>query len=223
MKICAHRLLPAVLLAAFVTSGAAGFEGRMIFERTVPPDFAHTIVYQVKGDRNRVEVMSDGVKTFMTDTAKEETTVILEDERMYVVLPSLAPMSDGAPLQRTDETASLLGRTARKYLYESDEGTTELWLAEGLGKYTGFGEGFARPPKHIPGEDVPPPPPPRDWEFAVAGTDLFPLRVISRDSQGRVIFRLEAKAIHSGPMDDRLFAPSSNYKKVEPWPKYSEA
>jgi hypothetical protein len=223
MKIRAHRLMSAVFLAACLDAGAAGFEGRVIFEREVPPAFPHSIVYQVKSDRNRVEVVREGVKTFMTDVAKEETTAILEDERMYVVLPSLAPRPDDAPLQRTDETATLQGRTVRKHVHVADDETTELWLAEGLGKYTGFGEGFERPPKHIPGEDVPEPPPPRPWEFALAGTDLFPLRVITRDAGGRVIFRLEAKAVQPEPLNDRLFAPSSNYQKVEPWPKYSEA
>ena len=221
----AHRLLPAVLLAAFLcfASGAAGFEGRVIFERAETPTFAQTIVYRVKGDRNRVEVMVDGVKTFITDVAKEQTTVILEDERMYVVLPSLAPIPDAPPLVRTEETASLLGHAVRKYLFESEGETTELWLAEGVGKYTGFGEGFARPPKHIPGVDVPQPPPPRAWEFALAGTEFFPLRVVTRDSAGRVIFQLEAKAIDRELMDDRLFAPTSNYKKVDAWPNYGEA
>jgi hypothetical protein len=48
---------------------------------------------------------------------------------------------------------------------------------------------------------------------------LFPLRVVTRDEFGREIFRLEAKAITPQSVDDRLFAPSPTYKKLENWPE----
>ena len=107
----------------------------------------------------------------------------------------------------------------QKYVVTADEGTTELWLAESFGKYTGFGEGFEKPPAHVPGVDVPVPPGPRAWEYALAERSLFPLRVITRDWDDREIFRLEVRTIVPQSLDDRLFAPSPTYKKVENWPK----
>ncbi len=221
MKTSAISLLAAALLASGVARGAA-FEGKLILERGEPPEPPHAISYRVKGDRNRIDVMRNGVKTFMSDTGKKETTVILEDERKYLILPALSPLPDGPLLEKTEETVKLFGFIAQKYLFVSDEGTTELWLVEGLGKYPGFGEGFERPPQHIPGVDVPESPPPRGWEYALAGTDLFPLRVVTRTDAGRVIFRLEVMEITPEVENDRLFVPTSNYKHVYDWPKREE-
>lgn len=197
----------------------APFEGRVIFLRAELGGAPHDIIYRVKGDRNRVEVMKDRVTTFLTDSKKAQTTVILEDDMAWLVLPALAPRPETPRLEKTDETAAVLGVPVRKYLVTGEEGTTELWLAEGFGKYTGFGEGFAPPPVHIPGVDVPEPPDPRDWEYALAGKPLMPFRVSTRDSFGREVFRIEVRSITSQTLDDRMFGPSSTYRKLENWPK----
>lgn len=218
MKPSAFWFLASLWLGAAAAMGAP-FEGRIQFLRAELGGTAHDIVYRVKGERNRVEVMRDRVTTFLTDTKKAQTVVILEDDMAWLVLPALAPNADIPLLEETDEIATMLGVPVRKFTVSSDEGTTELWLAEGFGKYTGFGEGFAPPPVHIPGIDVPEPPEPRDWEYALAGRPLFPLHVSTRDNFGREVFRLEAKSITPQPLDDRMFGPSSTYRKVETWPK----
>jgi hypothetical protein len=197
----------------------AQFEGRLLFQRIEPPAGAHDIIYSVKGDNVRVEVVRDRIKTFITDTAKQQTTVIMEDDMAYLNLPSLAPLPDAPPLEKTDETAMIHGHPAQKYLLETDEGRTELWLAEGFGKYTGFGEGFEQPPPQLPNVDQPEPTLPWTWEYALAGRPLFPLRVVTRDSGGRDLFRLEVKAITPQPLHDRLFLPSPNYKLLDSWPE----
>ena len=210
--------LLALFLAAVATLPAAPFEGRINLQRATVPDEPHDLIYRVKGDRNRVEVMRDRVTTFLTDTKTRKTTVILEDDMAYLILPSFEASRDGPILEKTGEKAALLGYPVQKYVVGSDEGTTELWLAEGFGKYTGFGEGFEKPPGHVPGVDVPLPPDPAPWEWALMGQPLFPLRVVTRDDSGRETFRLEARTIVPQPLHDRLFLPSSTYRKVETWP-----
>jgi len=207
-----------IFLLAVTALPAAPFEGRINLQRATVPDAPHDLIYRVKGDKNRVEVMRDRVTTFLTDTTTRKTTVILEDDMAYLILPSLEPARDGPFLEKTEEKATLLGHPVQKYVVESDEGTTELWLAEDFGKYTGFGEGFEKPPVHVPGVDVPLPPDPAPWEWALMGQPLFPLRVITRDDSGREVFRLEARTIVAQPLHDRLFLPSSTYRKVETWP-----
>jgi hypothetical protein len=194
MKTSAISLI--LVLASAIAHGAQ-FEGRLLIQRAEPPESGHQIIYSIKGDKVRVEVIRDRVTSY----------------------PSLAPSSDAPKLEKTDETTKIHGYTAQKYLLTSDEGKTELWLAEGFGKYTGFGEGFEKPPIQEANVDVPDPVVPWAWEWALAGQPLFPLRVITRDSNGSEIFRLEVKEIHPQPLSDGLFRPSSNYKKLDSWPE----
>jgi hypothetical protein len=207
------------LLLASTIVRSAPFEGRLLIERAEAPAKPHQIIYSIKGEKVRVEVIRDRVNSFLTDTAKQETITIMEDDMAYLAQPSLAPSSDAPKLEKTEETTKIHGYPVQKYIVNSDEGKTELWLAEGFGKYTGFGEGFEKPPIQEANVDVPDPVVPWAWEWALAGQPLFPLRVITRDSNGSEIFRLEVKEINPQPLSDGLFRPSSNYKKLDAWPE----
>jgi len=206
-----------LLLASTMVRGAS-FEGRVLLERIEPPKDPETIICSVKGDLVRTEVVRERVKTFITDTEKQETLVILEDDMAYVSLPALSPTPEAPRLEKRAETATILGRSVQKYVVTSEEGEAELWLAEGFGKYTGFGDGFEAPPESTD-LDEPMPEGPWAWEWALAGKPLFPLRVVVRDGAGGVILRIETKAITADPLNDRLFSPSPNYKALESWPE----
>lgn len=218
MKNPARWLLAILLLASAIVHGAP-FEGRVLLQRTEAPGEPNTIIYSVKGDKVRVEVVRERVNSFLTDTTTKETTVIMEDDMAYLVLSSLAPLPDGPKLEKQGETMKLLGVSAQKYVLTSSEGTTELWLAEGFGLFAGFGDGFEKPPAQKPNVDLPDPVVPWAWEYALGGQPLFPLRVVTRDDAGREILRIEVKEISSAPLDVRLFSPSRNYKKLDTWPQ----
>jgi len=217
MKTPAILLLVTLLLAPSLVQ-AAPFEGRVLLQRTETPGEASTIIYSIKGDRVRVEVIRERVNSFLTDTTKKETTVVMEDDMAYLILASLAPLPDGPKLEKTGEATKLLGVPVQKYVLTSDEGKSELWLAEGFGLFAGFGEGFEKPPAQKPNVDLPEPVVPWEWEYALGGQPLFPLRVVTRDATGREIFRLEVKEVTPAPLDLRLFSPSRNYKKLDTWP-----
>jgi hypothetical protein len=207
-----------VLLVSAALRGAP-FEGRILMQRVEPPAPAHDIICSIKGDKIRVEVIRERVNTWITDTTKHETTAIMEDDMAYIVMASLEPLADTPKLEKTGEKTKIHGYDVEKYVMETDDGKTELWLAAGLTKYTGFGEGYEKPPPQEPNVDLPDPAMPWPWEYAIARQSLFPLRVITRDAGGNVIFQLEAKAITPAELSDRLFLPSPNYKKVDSWPE----
>jgi hypothetical protein len=219
----------AILCLLFVSlvaraGAAAAFEGRLHLQRSElseDPEKAgklgdpHDIIYSVKGDHIRIEIIRDRVNTFLMDSAKMETITIIEDDRAYVVGSALATHADAPKLEKTDETDKILDQPVRKYVVNSpDEGKSELWLMEGAGLFLGFGDGYERASESIDVDpDAPEPLGPRAWEYALARQPLFPLRVITKDETGTVIFKLEAKAITPQPLSERLFAPSPNYNK----------
>ena len=53
------------------------------------------------------------------------------------------------------------------------------------------------------------------WERALAGKELFPLRVVSLDKGGKQTFRMEATAIDRKSLPDSLFAPPAGYQKFD--------
>ena len=112
-----------------------------------------------------------------------------------------------ATLEKTGEKQKMLGYDAVKYVSTYQGKKTDLWLAEGLGKFMsmesvnpmgGGSRGGGQP-----------------WERALAGQELFPLRVVTYDAGAREEFRMEATAIEKKSLPDSLFTPPAGYQPIE--------
>src|SRR5690606_21257588 len=104
-------------------------------------------------------------------------------------------------------TAKILGYTATKYISTGDGTKTDLWLAEGLGTFMGFNTNPMAGGRRKAA--------PQAWERALAGKELFPLRVTGRDKSGRESFQLEVTAIDKTSLPDSLFVPPAGYQKFD--------
>jgi hypothetical protein len=216
------RFLPcllAVALAAPAALTAAQFEGKVAFKITPGKGQPQEIAYQIKGDKMRLEMpqgAAGGMGGMIIDTKKREMTLVMEAQRMYVVqaMPEPGAAAPGeraveAPtLEKTGEKQTILGYAAEKFLSTHQGGKTELWLAEGLGTFASppmsSGRGAAR--GGAPGG--------QGWERALAGKELFPLRVVSHDKDGNE-FRMEATAIEKKVLPDSLFSAPAGYQKLD--------
>lgn len=201
-------LSPAVLMAA-------SFEGKVTFQMTSGRNQPQDITYNIKNDKLRIDLPGQhGMGGMIMDLTKRESTILMDQQRMYMTMamPDVAAASNqkakkkaDTKLEKTGETETILGYPATKYLATSGNDTTELWLAEGLGTFMSFnqsnpmmgGRGRGNAPVQQP------------WERALAGKDLFPLRVTGKD------FKLEATAIDKAPVSDALFAPPADYQKFD--------
>jgi hypothetical protein len=56
---------------------------------------------------------------------------------------------------------------------------------------------------------------PQGWEQALAGKELFPLRVVGKDKSNRESFRMEVTAIQKETLPDALFTPPADYKSFD--------
>ncbi len=205
--------LLALLLLVPAALPAASFEGKVVFKTTVDRGKSEEISYLMKGGKLRIEVPGQKeMGGMIIDVAKKETIMIMAEPRMYLVmaLPDVAAQAaaasaDDAKLEKTGETVKLLGYVAEKYITTAQGKKTELWLAQGLGSFMSLPDsnpmGGARPEQA--------------WERALAGKDLFPLRVVSHDQGGKENFRMEATAIDRTPLPDSLFAPPAGYQKLD--------
>ena len=235
MKTILRLFLTSVLLVPAALS-AASFEGKVSFKMTSGRDKPVEMTYNIKGDKIRMEMPAQkGMGGMIMDTTKREMTMIMDEQKSYMVmaLPQAAvdaieKRDEDVKLEKTDETEKILGYTATKYiLTEKNNNETELWLAEGLGTFMGFNKN----PMGGRGRGTPAP----AWERALEGKELFPLRVVGREkgrsradkgkssdkakgkdaTAGNESFRMEVTAIDKASLPDSLFSPPAGYQKFD--------
>ena len=110
-------LAPAALLAA-------PFEGKVNFKISSGRGPAEQIGYQVKGGKIRIEVAGQTeLGGFILDVAKKQTLVIMDAQRMYMVMEmpdvtaqAAAAKPGEATLEKTGEKQKMLGYDAVKYV-----------------------------------------------------------------------------------------------------------
>lgn len=206
--------LLALLVLSPVAGLAASFEGKVNFKLSAGRAPAEQIGYQVKGTKIRLDLAGQAeVGGIIMDLTKQQTLVIMDAQRMYMVmkLPDVTAQAASTPpgeakLEKTGEKEKILGYAAVKYVSTHAGKKTDLWLAEGLGKFMAMESlqpmgGAARTPE--------------PWERALAGLELFPLRIVSYDTSAREEFRLEATAIEKKSLPDSLFNPPAGYQPLD--------
>src|SRR5574339_546607 len=78
-------LTSAVLLPAALS--AASFEGKVSFRMTSGRDKPMDITYNIKGDKIRMEVPDQkGVGGMIMDTSKREMTIMMDEQKRYMVM-----------------------------------------------------------------------------------------------------------------------------------------
>lgn len=209
------RLLLASIALIPAAAFAASFEGKVNFKMTSGRGQSQEIAYNIKGDKIRVEIPGQkGFGGMIMDTTKKEMTMIMDEQRMYMTMAmpeaavrAMEKPNEDVKLEKTGETEKILGYTATKYLVTHDNTTTDLWLAEGLGTFMGFSNNNPMGGRR---SSVP-----QSWERALAGKELFPLRVVGHDKGGKENFRMEVTAIEKQTLPDSLFAPPAGYQKFD--------
>ena len=146
------------------------------------------------------------------------TLIMMDAQKMYMVRAMPEPTQEkktekvvpGQKLEKTGETERILGYSAEKYISSGNNGSSDLWLAEGLGTFMAYSAGGPaggrRGGSTASGEE---------WERALAGRELFPLRVVSHNKEGKEISRMEVTAIEKKSQPDSLFTPPDDYQKMD--------
>ena len=145
-----------------------------------------TMTYFMKDGLIRMEMEAEKGQTavVLLDFAKHEMTMLMPQQKMYMVhpLPDPAKTGPGAPgaaaqpdVQLTGQYETILGYKCEKIVVKSGKNVSEIWGAEGLGVYMSPGMGG-------PGRGRPAPR--SAWETELASRGFFPLRVVTHDASG---------------------------------------
>lgn len=204
-------LLPGSLLAA-------SFEGKVNFKITTERGKAQEMSYQIKADKMRIEVPSqkEGAAMIM-DLGKRQTIMLMDEQKMYMVMAmpdapagqAPEPKGEEAKLEKTGLKETILGYVAEKFITTSQGKKTEMWLAEGMGTFMSMPAGGPMGGSRKGGSTG------QEWERALAGKDLFPLRVVGHGDNGKETFRMEVTGIEKKSLPDSLFAPPDGYQKFD--------
>jgi hypothetical protein len=219
------KLLP-LLLAFFVPSLvlAAGFEGKVTMKMTGPKGAPPAMTFSIKEGFSRIDMIgAEGRNAaVILNAAKQEMTILMLDQKMYMTqaIPkpaaaaTAAGISEGAAgtaVEVTTTKEKILGYDCVKYVAQTKEGTSEIWVTDQLGAFLGFGGGAAMGGgRRGPGASAPAP---QGWEQALAGKGVFPLRVVTT-AGGKESFRLEATNVEKASLPDSAFSAPADFRNL---------
>jgi hypothetical protein len=213
-------LLAILALALPAAHSTEPFEGKVTMKISGPDQADHEISYTIKG--SRVLITMGAMGSVIMDRERNEITMLMPQQRMYMVQPIPQPPPDsqaptGAPddvsMQVTGVTDKILGYACTKYLLKSKKSTTELWLTDQLGSFAGFGPGAGGGPMGGAGRGRAAAP--QAWEEALRGKNFFPMRIVAVAANGTESFRLEVTSIDRQAVDDSDLAPPADWKKLD--------
>jgi len=212
-------LLLAAALAAPAALLAADFEGRVTMKLTGPRELPPTMHYSIKGTATRIDLTAPGDAgrvAMLTDSTKQEMTILMLDQKMFMTqpIPKVTPAGsiDAATVEKTSVTEKILGYDCVKYLSTSKGTTTELWVTEQLGSFAGLdggnpmsGMGGGRGGRAASTA--------QSWEKALSGLNAFPLRVVSLEG-GKETFRMEATAVEKKSLPASTFVAPDGFQDL---------
>jgi hypothetical protein len=211
-------VVAAIAFLAPVALPAASFEGKVKMLMTSTNERPMPITMSLKPGFMRMEMQAEGQTVSMImDQAKGTATVLMPDAQMYMVhqLPKADANAEGnktsgVTIEKTSEHEKILGYDTTKYIAKAKDSTTEAWVTDQLGTFMGLGGGNpmggsgGRHQQRGGGSGD------QAWEEAFRGQEMFPLRVVSKATDGKV-FKMEATAVDKVALPATEFTPPKEY------------
>jgi hypothetical protein len=219
-------LLYAAFLAAVPSLFAADFEGKVTMKLSGARELPPSLTYSIKGTATRIDLTAPGEAgrvAMLTDSTKQEMVILMLDQKMFMTQP--IPKVSGASvaaagslpestLEKTAVTEKILGYDCVKYTSKSKSGTTELWVTEQLGSFSGLGGGNPLTGGLSGGRgSASANASASAWEKALAGLNAFPLRVVSTEG-GKESFRMEATAVDRQTIPSAAFVAPTDFQDL---------
>jgi len=212
-KTAARLVLIAAVFLGFLAPAhaAAAFEGRMKMQMETRKGEKTFVNYAMKGKRLRTEIPTgDQQMVGLLDWEKREMLMLMPGQQMYMamelkdvpMMDQVEKSQDSTTLEKTSETATIVGREATKYIARDGKNVTELWLTSGLGSWFNMSGGSPMKPKKL-----------SDWEKEMIAKGLFPLRMVTLDKKGKPDLTMEVVELSPQKLDDSLFVPPAGYTR----------
>jgi len=197
-----------VAAAAFTFTNscyAQSFEGKVTFN-VFDDDKAHLMEYLIKGNKFRFDSNEEGRQGAMImDIATKQIMIIMPEQKMYMVMQTPDTKTEtgytedkekDTKFEKTGETKEILGLTAEKWVYKSEDHQGEAWMAKGMGSFKLFDNPMNKQrPK---------------WQKEIVEEGYFPLLVYDN---GKKVY--EVTSIEKKSLDESLFEVPAGFQKME--------
>ena len=162
-----------------------------------------------KDDTNGEEEKDESVVSIL-DVEKMEMTTLMASEKMYMVLKMPAAVmkevdktKNENPFKPTGRKETIAGVEAEEYAGQTGKTWTEIWVTKELGQIMMSGGGKPNSKGNA-------------WDSFLSSENYFSLRTISRAKAGAPEdMRMETTKVERTHLDDSLFVPPPDYKKME--------
>ena len=192
---------------------AQGFEGFVKYKLESEGETTYMKYYSKGKDVRMVPEMESMPMQGAILFKDGKTYVIMDQQKMYMEFnmdkfdmqqsdPSeKAEEGDFKAPQKTGETKDILGYTAEKWVFEDDEYTSEVWVAEGLGDFNMMTSPMGK-------ENMP------DWYSDLTNGGFFPMLVVAKDASGKTVGKMEVVEINEESLSSDMFEIPSSYQKM---------
>lgn len=223
-----NRIIAFALLSPLALV-AADFEGTVTMNVTGTREQAVPINFSMKPGFTRVDMNAGGHSGGMImDLAKREMIILMPEQKMYMVQPMrpsegqkmdepVAQTGD-VTIEKTGEHEKILGYDTTKYIAKGKQGTSEIWVTDELGMFSGLGAGgapgggqrgmFGRRGGNHNASGA------QGWEEAFKGKQAFPMRVITTGADGKQS-KMEVTAVDKKSLPDSVFQPPADFRKFD--------
>lgn len=214
-SLCRGWLVTALaVLTLNAVSAADSFEGRIHMDVTSGRKEKVGIDYAMKDGKMRMDPQMDarhgggGVGIIMNLPGQEMIILMNQGgQKMYMrrPIPQATPQAGQhqggkmpSPPVKTGRTETIAGYSATEYTTTTEKGEkVEFWLAKGLGPFMSMSGG-----NPMMGQSQPP----AGWETFARDGNAFPMRVVTYDSKGTEIARMEVTKVDKTSLPDSLFS-----------------
>ena len=202
-------------------SYAQSFEGKIVMQITSKDqDRPQTIDYYCKGSKIRFEGKGaeGGGGAMVMDTKDYSALIIVPQQKMYMtysyknllgaasdtVKNKMQTEMEKGNIKMTGETKEINGFPCEKWVYKDDEGKSgEAWMTKGIKNFFFFSNPM-KPENNEP-----------EWQKKLTQEGYFPMMVVSKDEDGNIDSKMEVTSIEKKSLDDSLFNPPADYKKMD--------
>lgn len=202
----------ALLIAAPTLFSAENFEGRIKMTMSGPGGASVPTTFSIKPGFTRMDMEMQGMTmATIIDQAKNTAYMLMPQQQMYMVreIPKADEKADkGADdvtVDKTNEHAKIAGYDTTKYIVKSKDSTSEVWVTDQLGTFTGMNTGGPGARRSSAGQA---------WEKAFRGKSAFPLRVVAKMDDGQE-FRMEATSVEKTSIPASEFEPPAGWQKMD--------
>lgn len=215
MRMVRSTVAAGVVMLGLLSVGLAlaeEFEGIVHFKSTRDGK-AREYDYLIKGNKVRIE-LGEGPAQFnvVVDPDAKRTLLLMPERKMVMEMPMTddnktdsAGNKNNISFTRSGKTETVLGYTCEQILVKSDDGETEICGAKGMGYYAGM----HRPGMGRSSDGA------SAWAKELKDQGFFPLRVVTKDTDGTEKMRLEATKVEKKSLNEHLFTAPDDYKKFD--------